>query len=64
MLETPKFKSWHRIAIAQACGEIDSMKEIVNKKVDGMMKPENLRVEIREGGKWIELDDNNTTREV
>lgn len=49
LVESKKFKAWHRVK----CSEIISQKSI-NEIVDELMKPENLKVEIKnEKGQWV-----------
>lgn len=49
MSETKEFKNWLKVRIAQACGQPS-----VDDQVEEMMRPENLKVEVRskETGQW------------
>ena|SRR3989304_1011197 len=49
MLETPEWKKWHRMKAAEMMGILENLEE----KVERMMKPENLKIEIKKGGRWI-----------
>ena len=52
LVKHPKFKMWHRNKVQETI-EQRTLEELV----DEMMKPENLKVEIRDsGGKWIDED--------
>lgn len=50
LVKHPKFRFWH----AQKVAEILKGKT-VEEEVDKTLVPENLRVEIKEGGKWVEM---------
>lgn len=47
MIETPEFKTWHRLKIAELSGQ-PSIDEVV----EDQMQENNLRVEVRTSGKW------------
>jgi len=51
MTESVKFKMW----VNRVCAEINTGKTI-DQRVDEMMKPENIKVEVNEGGKWQEAE--------
>jgi len=55
LANTPKFKAWSKMEIARVSGQLDDTK----KKVDNMMNPKNIRVEINVDGKWV-IDNGNT----
>ncbi len=45
LLETKKFKTWHRMAVGMALLGIQDIDRELNRRVDEMMRPENLRIE-------------------
>lgn len=47
-VNSDKFQAWLRIRIAE-----ELSRETIDEKVEKAMAPKNLRVEIRENGKWI-----------
>lgn len=49
LLETPKWKTWHRIEVARRSGLLDDVEEYVERS----MRPENIKVEIKENGRWV-----------
>lgn len=53
MSETKEFKGWVRLCAAKLEGT-----PTVESLVDEAMKPENLKIEVREGDKWVEKDVN------
>lgn len=56
LIESLKFKSWHRRKCASIMLEKQSA-ESIERQVDRDMNPDNLRVEAQIGGKWTELTD-------
>lgn len=49
MTEHPKFKAWVRIQ-----GALDyELEANLNKSIDEMMRPENLKIEVKRDGKWV-----------
>ena len=50
LTEHKKFKAWVRLESSRAMGLFDAIEEEVNRQ----MKPENLKVEVKENGKWVE----------
>lgn len=52
LLETPKFKQWHKMECARLMGLLAD----VDKTVETLMQPKNLKVEGKENGKWVELN--------
>ena len=48
LINHPKFKIWHNQKIKEHL-ENKTLKEIV----EDMMEPENLKIEIKEDGKWV-----------
>lgn len=53
LIESPKFKLWHKIEVAKRMKDYVS----IDAKVDLAMKPENIKVEVHdENGKWVESD--------
>lgn len=50
MAETPEFRYW----VAVETGRIEESK----KWLERMMSPENIKVEVRENGKWVPHEDN------
>jgi protein subunit release factor A len=51
MCNTKEFKDWHRREVWKHLGILDMIERAVK---DGM-RPENLRMEIRQDGKWVEV---------
>jgi len=50
LLDTPKFRTWHKIEVARRLGLLAE----VEKTVAEQMRPENLRVEVKsEEGRWV-----------
>lgn len=54
MCNTPEFKAWHQRQVWQKLGVLDQ----IEKAVAEGMKPENLRIEIKKDGKWVEVQYN------
>lgn len=50
MAETPKFKAWVRI---QGAKDFE-LETGLDQHVDELMRPENLKIEIKQDGKWID----------
>ena len=50
MAETKTFKNWHKIETARRMGQLKSIEENVNE----MLLSNNLKIEIKENGKWVE----------
>jgi len=48
MLETKKFKNWHKIECARAMGVLKDVEEYVDRE----MKT-NIKVEFKENGRWV-----------
>jgi len=48
LVKHPKFRIWYNCKVQEVL-EGQSIKE----KVDKMMKPENLRIEVKKDGKWL-----------
>ena len=53
MAESDTFKKWHRIETARRMGTLVD----IDQKVDEAMQSENLRVEIKQDGKWTKETD-------
>lgn len=51
LLEKPKFKTWYKIEVAKRLGQIKDIEQEVEKA----MSPDNLKIEILENNKWIEM---------
>jgi protein subunit release factor A len=49
MVESKKFKIWHKMEVARRLGQIQDIEAAVAKA----MQPENLLIEIKEDGKWV-----------
>jgi len=47
--KTPKFKVWHTIKAAELLSG-----KTIEQEVEEAMKPENLKIEIKENGVWVE----------
>ena len=52
LIETPKFKSWLRIKTAQTYDKLATLPP-VDERIEEMMKPENLKIEVKKNGKWV-----------
>lgn len=52
MLDTPEWKKWHRIKSAEMMGILDLIEDRVNRE----MKEENLKIEVKKDGKWVQLN--------
>jgi protein subunit release factor A len=52
LLEKQKFKTWYKIEVARQLGQSRS----IDKEVENAMKPENIKIETIENGKWIQLN--------
>lgn len=50
MIETPKFKIWHKMECWRRRGILQDIEE----EVERQMHPNNLRIEVKQDGKWIE----------
>lgn len=53
LTETQTFKTWLKIETARALGQQVEIEEQVRKA----MVPKNVRVEVQENGKWVEIGD-------
>ena len=53
LLETKTFKNWHRLKTAMALQGIHDMQRELERRVDEMMKPENLRIEVYDPDKEL-----------
>lgn len=51
LLETDKFKTWHRIETAIRMGNVLE----VEKAIDLQMKDENIKVEVKRNGRWVSV---------
>lgn len=51
LLETPKWKAWHRKRTAQELGIMAGVQD----DVDRMMNPKNLKIEVRKNGRWVSV---------
>lgn len=51
MAESKEFKAWHKIEVAKHNGTLIQAEENVKKA----MNPKNIRVEIKENGKWKKI---------
>jgi peptide chain release factor 1 len=51
LINSDKFKKWHRIKTAEMLGEIKT-REQIEKEVDASMSAENLKIETMVNGKW------------
>ena len=45
LVDTPEFKKWHKLKSSYALKGVEDMKKEIEKQVDNMMKPENLKIE-------------------
>ena len=55
MAETKEFKVWHKLEVARLNGSLLIAKE----NADKAMRRKNLRIEGKEDGKWVVLDEEN-----
>ena len=60
MAETTKFKNWLRVETARKLG----MEEEVERKVKDAMHPSNIKIEVREDDKWVQVDSLDINLEV
>ena len=59
LVETPEFRAWHKLETARRLGLVQAAEEAVEKS----MRPENIRVEVKNNeGKWEKTDELDTTR--
>jgi peptide chain release factor 1 len=50
LVETPKFKTWHRLKVAEML-----MGKTIEQIVNELMDPKNIKIEVKDDkGKWIE----------
>jgi len=49
LVESDAFKKWFRIRTSREISSVDT----IQKQVDDMMKPENLKIEHKENEKWV-----------
>lgn len=49
LVNTPEFKKWHKIQCAKAMGLAVDIEEQVSRQ----MQPKNIKVEIKEDGRWV-----------
>jgi len=57
MANSKEFKEWHRVECARRTGKLDESK----RNVDREMK--NIKVEVKEDGKWVEVDKDDILRD-
>ena len=50
MADSKRFQAWHKMEIARRCGRVD----LAERATDMAMLPSNLRVEVKDQGRWIE----------
>lgn len=50
MCGTKEFKEWHRREVWKKLGVLDE----IDRAVEAGMNPSNLRMEVKQGGKWVE----------
>ena len=55
MAKSEKFQKWAKIHAAELMGKIDRTQ--IKKNVEIAMSPENLKIEVGDGKKWILLED-------
>lgn len=51
MAKSEKFKAWHKMECARRLG----IEQEIRDRVDELMRPWNLKVEVREDGEWVEM---------
>lgn len=44
-MQTPEFKKWHKLKTAYILQGIENVERAIEKQVDEMMKPKNLKIE-------------------
>jgi len=49
LLETKEWKTWYRITKAKYLGQMIEVEE----RVENLMFPENIKIEVKENGKWV-----------
>lgn len=49
LVVTKKFKHWHSMETSRRLGHLENIED----RVEKMMDPKNLRVEVKENGKWV-----------
>lgn len=54
MLETEQYKKWHRLEVMRKTGQLAAIEDEVNRQM------KKIKVEVRENGKWVEVDKNAT----
>lgn len=54
MANSEKFKRWHRVEVARRAGRIDELE----REVDRLMNPRNIRVEKQQEGRWVPFEEN------
>lgn len=52
MVSTDKFKKWHKVE----CWRRQGILQEIEKAVEEQMSPKNLKIEIKQEGKWVEYD--------
>lgn len=56
LIQTDRFKNWHRLKTAQMVSQAHSIEEMIERSVEAQMTPDKLKIEIGDGyGKWIEV---------
>lgn len=54
MCNTKRFKDWHRLETARRLANERSIEDLVNRKVDEALQPQNVKMEVQdERGRWI-----------
>lgn len=54
-VESQKFQTWHKIQTAKFLTESETEAELRQRVEEQMMAPQNLKVEVKEGQKWVEV---------
>jgi protein subunit release factor B len=56
LVQTKEFKNWHKIKVAYALKGISDYKKAIEKEVDELLKPKNIKIEGKnEEGRWGEI---------
>lgn len=50
MVDTPTFRAWHR----KHAATLIYSDALIKREVEAMMRPKHIKVEVREGGRWVE----------
>lgn len=54
LVQSEKFKKWHKLKSASVLAGYQEIEHMINKRVDEVMKSDNLKVEVRTENGWVE----------